>query len=55
MGKYKLTNKAVNDLTEIWNYTCYKWSENQADTSFFTEELKSTKLKSQESSMIRWT
>ncbi len=21
MAKYKLTNKAVEDLTEIWNYT----------------------------------
>lgn len=31
MGQYKLTNKAVNDLTEIWNYTFDKWSENQAD------------------------
>jgi len=31
MAKYKLTNKAVNDLAEIWNYTYYKWSENQAD------------------------
>ena len=31
MPKFKLTNKSVNDLTEIWNYTCFKWSENQAD------------------------
>ncbi len=31
MAKYKLTNKAVDDLTEIWNYTLDKWSENQAD------------------------
>ena len=31
MGKYKLTNKAVDDLTQIWNYTLNKWSENQAD------------------------
>ncbi|MCC6251384.1 MAG: type II toxin-antitoxin system RelE/ParE family toxin [Bacteroidia bacterium] len=31
MSKYKLTNKAVEDLTNIWNYTFDKWSENQAD------------------------
>jgi toxin ParE1/3/4 len=31
MAKYKLTNKAVNDLTQIWNYTFNKWSEYQAD------------------------
>jgi toxin ParE1/3/4 len=31
MANYKLTNKAVDDLTEIWNYTFDKWSEKQAD------------------------
>lgn len=31
MAKYKLTNKAVDDLTQIWNYTFDRWSENQAD------------------------
>ena len=31
MAKYKFTNKAVDDLTQIWNYTFNKWSENQAD------------------------
>lgn len=31
MAKYRLTNKAVDDLTKIWNYTFDKWSENQAD------------------------
>ena len=31
MAKYILTNKAVEDLTEIWNYTFDNWSENQAD------------------------
>jgi toxin ParE1/3/4 len=34
MAKYKLTNKAVEDLTNIWNYTFEKWSENQADTYY---------------------
>mgnify|MGYP003583067828 CR=1 FL=1 len=31
MGKYYLTNKAVEDLTDIWNYTFDEWSEKQAD------------------------
>lgn len=31
MAKYRLTIKAVADLTQIWNYTFDKWSENQAD------------------------
>jgi len=31
MLKYFLTNKAVIDLSDIWNYTYYAWSENQAD------------------------
>ena len=31
MAKYKLTYKAVDDLTKIWNYTFDKWSEYQAD------------------------
>jgi toxin ParE1/3/4 len=31
MDRYKFTNKAVEDLTQIWNYTFNKWSENQAD------------------------
>lgn len=31
MPKYVLTNKAVQDLKGIWNYTFDIWSENQAD------------------------
>ena len=31
MGKYHLTNKAVEDLSDIWNYTADTWSERQAD------------------------
>ena len=31
MAKYHLTNKAVDDLSEIWDYTYEVWSENQAD------------------------
>jgi toxin ParE1/3/4 len=31
MVKYYFTNKAVEDLSEIWNYTVEAWSESQAD------------------------
>ncbi len=31
MAKYFLSNKAVDDLSEIWGYTYQNWSENQAD------------------------
>lgn len=31
MAKYKLTNKAIEDLTQIWDYTYDNWSEKQAD------------------------
>lgn len=31
MAKYNLTNKAVEDLSKIWEYTFDKWSEKQAD------------------------
>lgn len=31
MAEYKLTNKAVEDLTKIWEYTLDVWSESQAD------------------------
>ncbi len=31
MAKYLLTNKAVEDLADIWNYTVNEWSERQAD------------------------
>jgi len=31
MANYKLTKKAVDDLTGIWKYTLDQWSEKQAD------------------------
>lgn len=34
MAKYQLTNKAVQDLTHIWNYRFDRCSENQADTYY---------------------
>lgn len=35
MTKYHLTNKAVDDLSKIWDYTYEVWSENQADKYYF--------------------
>ena len=34
MSKYQLTNKAVDDLSNIWEYTIETWSENQADNYY---------------------
>lgn len=31
MAKLRFSNKAVEDLTSIWNYTFITWSERQAD------------------------
>ncbi len=31
MAEYFLTNKAVEDLSKIWDYTYEVWSESQAD------------------------
>ena len=31
MAEFKLTNKAVEDLSKIWDYTFEDWSERQAD------------------------
>jgi toxin ParE1/3/4 len=35
MPKYRLTNKAVEDLNGIWEYTFEKWSESQADKYYY--------------------
>lgn len=49
MAKYILTNKAVEDLSAIWNYTCEVWSERQADKYYymlldFCRELAENKM-----------
>jgi len=31
MAKFYFTKKAVEDLSDIWNYTVEIWSENQAE------------------------
>lgn len=35
MGNYILTNKAVDDLSKIWDYTVEVWLEKQADKYYF--------------------
>ena len=35
MANYILTNKAVEDLSTIWDYTFEVWSEMQADKYYF--------------------
>lgn len=31
MAKVILRQQAINDLNDIWEYTFYEWSENQAE------------------------
>lgn len=31
MAKFSFTNRALDDLIEIWDYTVEEWSENQAE------------------------
>ena len=31
MAKFYLSNKAVDDLNDVWDYTVKTWSENQAE------------------------
>ena len=31
MSKYHFTRRAVNDVTEIWDFTVKEWSPNQAE------------------------
>ena len=42
MAKYVLTNKAVEDLSTIWEYTYEVWSENQAD-KYYLELIEDCK------------
>jgi toxin ParE1/3/4 len=35
MAEYRLTNKAVEDLNDIWGYTYDNWSEEQADKYYY--------------------
>ena len=40
MSKFHLTNKVIEDLSEIWEYTYDAWSEKQAD-EFYSYLLNS--------------
>jgi toxin ParE1/3/4 len=31
MARYRFTYKAIDDLSQIWNYTCEQWSVKQAE------------------------
>lgn len=50
MAEYVLTNKAIEDLSKIWEYTYEVWSEAQADkyyellTSSFLEIVQNPDL-----------
>lgn len=35
MAKYSLTNKAIEDLNDIWAYTFETWGEKLADKYYF--------------------
>jgi toxin ParE1/3/4 len=39
MAKVVLRQKAINDLSDIWSYTSFKWSENQADKYYQSLKL----------------
>jgi toxin ParE1/3/4 len=50
MASYILTNKAVLDLSAIWEYTVDTWSEKQADKYYFmlldtSQDLANGKVK----------
>ena len=34
MAKFKLTKRAIRDLSKIWDYTFEVWSEKQADNYY---------------------
>ena len=44
MAKYRITNKAVNDLENIWKYTMDTWPERLADTYYLLVERITKKL-----------
>ena len=59
MAKFYFTNKAVEDLSNIWNYTFDSWSESQADKYYdllltsCNELAKNQKLGKQYDSIIK--
>ncbi len=47
MAKYSFTRKAVEDISEIWNYTTRVWSEYQAE-KYYVELIDTCKLISED-------
>ena len=47
MANYKLTRRAVDDLSKIWLYTYETWSERQADKyySLLTDSIRELSTK----------
>lgn len=39
MSKIIFRQEAINDLTDIWDYTFHEWSENQANKYYDTIKL----------------
>lgn len=46
MAKFHLSKKALDDLSEIWNYTFETWSEKQAD-KYYKEIIQTFEILSQ--------
>jgi toxin ParE1/3/4 len=58
MANYMLTNKAVEDLSKIWDYTFEVWSEVQADKYYYMlqdsfDELASGKVSGKNYAEVR--
>ena len=43
MGRYIFSKKAIEDISNIWNYTVETWSEAQADTYYYYLLIKGAK------------
>jgi len=58
MASYILTNKAVDDLSDIWMYTFETWSEAQADSYYNTilqacQDLADQKIQGKSYAQVR--
>ena len=52
MANYYLTNRAVDDLAQIWDYTFNEWTERQAD-KYYNELLSACKKIAENSDLGR--
>ena len=52
MANYYLTNKAIDDLTQIWDYTFDEWTERQAYI-YYNELLNACKKIAENSDLGR--